>query len=246
MKKAIFITGSTKGIGKAIAIEAIKSGFFVYMNYAHDDQAAGFCEKELNDNGYSQDFKIIKADVSKIESIETIIEQINQQKYPLHGLVLNSSSNGKIRNSFLDITPTELEDMFRMNLFVPFFLVQKMANIICDQGTVVFIGSNVGVYPHSTYIPYGLTKSAEIFLAKMLVKEFSPRQITVNAVAPAFIETDMFPGKRSEEHLTSIKKKIAVHRFGQAEEVANAVLCLLTNPYINGSVLPVDGGYNFE
>ena len=246
MKKAIFITGSTKGIGKAIAIEAMKSGFFVYLNYAHDDHAAELCEKELNDNGYSQNFKIIKADVSKFESIETIIRLISQQEYPLHGLVLNSSSNGKTRNSFLDITPAELEDMFRINLFAPFFLVQKMANIICDQGAVVFIGSNVGIYPHSTYIPYGLTKSSEIFLAKMLVKEFSHRRITVNAVAPAFIETDMFPGNRSEEHLSNIKKKVAVHRFGQAEEVAQAVLCLLTNSYINGSVVPVDGGYDFE
>ncbi len=246
MKKSIFITGSTKGIGKATAIEALKEGYFAYLNYVHDDSGAAACAQELDSLGYAGSYKIIKADVSKQESIPFILSQMDHEAYPLHGLVLNSSSNGRVRNAFGSITPEEMEDMFRMNLFTPFFLVQSLADAICDGGAVVFISSNVGIYPHSTYIPYGLTKSCEIHLAKMLVKEFSPRKITVNAVAPAFIETDMFPGKRTPEHLASIRRKVAVHRFGTPNEVARGVMSLVTNPYINGTVLSVDGGYNFE
>ncbi len=246
MKQSIFITGSTKGIGKAIAIEALKANYYVYLNYVHDDKGAQKCADDLDDLGYSGSYNIIKADISSIESIPTILGQMDLDNHPLYGLVLNSSSNGKIRNSFGNITQEELEEMFQMNLFTPFFLVQSMVNYMIDGGSIAFISSNVGVYPHSTYIPYGLTKSSEIFLAKMLVKELAPRKITVNTVAPAFIETDMFPGKRTEEHLTSIRRKVAVHRFGKPEEVARATMSLLTNPYINGAVLSVDGGYNFE
>ena len=115
-----------------------------------------------------------------------------------------------------------------------------------EEGSIVFISSHVGIYPHSTYIPYGLTKAAEISLAKMLVKEFAERRITVNTVAPAFIETNMFPGNRTPEHLESIREKVAVHRFGKAEEVAEAVTALIENKYINGSVLSVDGGYDYK
>lgn len=246
MKNSIFITGSTKGIGKAIAIEALKDGYFVYLNYVHDDNGAQLCAKQLDDMGYADNYKIIKADVSSTESIPAILEQMDLASHPLHGLVLNSSSNGKTRNPFGKITPEEMNSMFQMNLFTPFFLVQSLVDYMIDGGSIAFISSNVGIYPHSTYIPYGLTKSSEVFLAKMLVKELADRKITVNTVAPAFIETDMFPGNRTEEHLNNIKRKVAVHRFGQPEEVAKATMALLTNPYINGAVLSVDGGYNFE
>ncbi len=246
MKTSVFITGSTKGIGKAIAVEALKAGYYVYLNYVHDEKGAQSCALELDSLGYAGDYKIIKADVSSTDAIPVILEQMDPENHPLHGLVLNSSSNGRIRNAFGSITPEEMEEMFRMNLFTPFFLVQTLANHIAEGGSIVFISSNVGIYPHSTYIPYGLTKSSEIFLARMLVKELAPRKITVNAVAPAFIETDMFPGNRTEAHQASIRRKVALHRFGQAEEVARGTMALLTNPYINGTVLSVDGGYNFE
>ena len=80
----------------------------------------------------------------------------------------------------------------------------------------------------------------------MLVKEFDSRGVTVNAVAPAFIETDMFPGNRTKEHLESIRQKIAAHRFGKPDEVAKVIINVLENPYMNGNVISVDGGYNYK
>lgn len=246
MKRAIVITGSTKGIGKATAIKALESNYFVYLNYAHDENAAAQCAKILDSKGYADSYKIIKADISDIDSLETFVSQIDFEQHMLSGVVLNAASNGITRNTFAQITPVEMETMFRINLFAPFFLVQKLADKICDGGAIVFVSSHVGIYPHSTYIPYGLTKFAEIFLAKMLVKEFSARKVTVNAVAPAFIETEMFPGKRTREHLENIQKKIAIHRFGKPEEVAKAIMSALENPYMNGNIISLDGGYNYQ
>ena len=246
MQNAVLITGSTKGIGKATALQALEQGWFVYLNYAHDDSGAKDCEEELERKGYHGRYEIVKADVSCESGIQELAEQIQGEKHPLKALVLNASSNGKTRNAFLDITMDEMEEMFRINLFAPFFLTQKLAEKIQSGGAIVFVSSHVGIYPHSTYIPYGLTKSAEIFLAKMLVKEFSERKITVNAVAPAFIETNMFPGNRSQDHLESIRNKVAVHRFGQPEEVAKIIMDVVQSPYMNGNVISMDGGYNFK
>lgn len=246
MRKAAIVTGSTKGIGKAIALELLKKGYFVYINYCHDEEAANVLKDYLNIRGFSKDYKIIKADISNKNGIVKFIEKIDFKSYSLCSLILNASSNGSVRNVFRKITEEEMLKMFWSNLFAPFFLVQSLADKIEEDGSIVFISSHVGIYPHSTYIPYGLTKAAEISLAKMLVKEFSERRITVNAIAPAFIETNMFPGGRTPEHLESIRKKIAVHRFGKVEEVAKAVIALVENKYINGSVLSIDGGYDYK
>lgn len=246
MKKAIVITGSTKGIGKATAIKALESNYFVYLNYAHDENAAVQCGKMLDAKGYADGYKIIKADMSDIDSLEAFVSQIDFEQHILSGVVLNAASNGIAHNTFAQITPVEMEAMFRMNLFAPFFLVQKLREKICIGGAIIFVSSHMGIYPHSTYIPYGLTKSSEIFLTKMLVKEFSERKITVNAVAPGFTETEMFPGNRTKEHLESIRQKIAAHRFGKPEEIAKVIINVLENPYMNGNVISVDGGYNYK
>lgn len=246
MRKAAIVTGSTKGIGKAIAIQLMREGYFVYINYFHDEDAAVRLKDDLDNDGFSMDYQIVRADISSNEGIEAFVGSLDFEKYELHCLILNAASNGKKRSCFRDISEDELTEMFRINLFSPFFLVQRLADKITDNGSVVFVSSHVGIYPHSTYIPYGLTKSAEIALAKMLVKEFEDKGITVNTVAPAFIETAMFPGNRTQEHLDSIRSKIAVHRFGKAEEVADAVVSIVKNKYINGSVLSIDGGYNYK
>lgn len=246
MKKAAIVTGSTKGIGKAIALRLINKGYFVYINYLHDVNAAEELKNMLDTNGFAGGYKIIRADITSRECIKDFIENIDFENHELHSLILNAASNGKKRSSFKEITEEEMSEMFRVNLFAPFFLVQSLAERIVDKGSIIFISSHVGIYPHSTYIPYGLTKATEISLAKMLVKEFEERSITVNTVAPAFIETEMFPGNRTKEHLDSIKSKIAVHRFGKADEVAQAVLSIVENKYINGSVISVDGGYDYK
>lgn len=246
MKKAVLITGSTKGIGKAIGMRMLAAGKFVYFNYANNNQAAADLSNELDTLGYNGMYKIIKADMQSLQGVDCLIDEMEFDKHELWGVVLNASTNGKSRNSFKNITPEEMNFIFNANLFVPFFLLQKLSDRICNGGSIVFISSHVGVYPHSTYIPYGLTKSSEAFLARMLVKEFDSRQITVNSVAPAFIETDMFPGNRTEEHLNSIKSKIAAHRFGQPDEVAQIVQSVMENKYINGTVVSVDGGYSYK
>ncbi len=245
MNQAILITGGTKGIGLAIARHMLAKQYFVYLNYAHDENAAYTASELLCKEGYADHFSLLKADISVGSQRSQMIERVLADGRPLKGLILNAASNGKVRHSFFDVTSEELYDMFETNLFSSFFLIQGFARNMAEEGRVIVISSAMGIYPHSTYLPYGLTKAAEIALVQMLVKELNTRRITINAVAPHCIETEMFPGKRPEAQLESMKNKIAVRRFGKTEEVASAVDLLIENGFINGEVLMVDGGYDF-
>lgn len=244
MKKAI-VTGSTSGIGREIGIRLLEKGFFVFFNYAHDDNKAKELFLYINELGYKDKFKIIKADFSQENSVNKFIDEIDLFN-GIDVLVLNASSNGKKRNVFGKITKIEMEEMFQTNVFSEFFLIQGLFNYMNDASSILFVSSNSGIYPHSTYLPYGLTKSCQIFLSKMLVKELSIKKIRVNTIAPANIMTEMFPGNRSEDQLKNIKSKIALNRFGLPNEVARMAIEIIENNYVNGATICVDGGYDFK
>ncbi|MCQ2530840.1 MAG: SDR family oxidoreductase [Lachnospiraceae bacterium] len=246
MEKSALITGSTKGIGKAIALKLLSKDYFVFLNYAHDDASAEALKKELDEKGFVGKYQIVKADVSTEEGTGVLKESVLGKGLPLYYLVLNAASNGTERNSFKNITRAEMAKMFEINLFSPFFLVQSFADSLAEGGAVLFISSAMGIYPHSTYIPYGTTKAAEIFLAKSLVKEFAEQKVRVNAIAPHCIETEMFPGNRGEEQLSRMKASLAVGEFGKAEDVADLALTVLENQHMNGAVIKIDGGYDYK
>jgi len=130
------------------------------------------------------------------------------------------------------------------NVNIPFILLQYLSPIIATQGSIVFIGSDMGIYPHAVSAAYSVSKAAVHMLAKSLVKEFAERQIRVNALAPGFIDTE-WQKEKPEWLRDNIESKTALKRFGTPAEVADACLSLIENSYINGAILQVDGGYCF-
>ena len=133
-------------------------------------------------------------------------------------------------------------DIINVNLTEPFFLVQKTK--MNDNGRIIFISSILAEIPHSISISYPVTKAAINALVKNLVKHFAERKITVNAVAPGFIDTDWHKNK-SEEVMKKITDRIALGWFGNVENVSSLVMEIINNDYINGQILTVDGGYDY-
>lgn len=241
MKVAI-VTGSTKGVGKAIGKKLLEANCRVIFNYAHDDQAANNLNEEL-DKKYRGRFLIVKSELSSFESMEYFIDTIKEFTSSVDYILLNAGITTK--QPFSSITKENWNSVINTNLTIPFFMVQQLSNIINDEGRIIFIGSILGKYPHSISLPYGISKSAIPMMAKYLVKEFKNKNVTVNTITPGFVNTSWHMNKPIDLR-TRIESKIANGKFAEPEEVANLCMHVISNNYINGSEICIDGGYCFE
>jgi len=233
MKYAL-VTGSTKGIGLAIAQKLSHAGYFVFTNGRSDNPKIDM----PSDCHY-----YVKADLSALEGVETLANTVLSKTQKLDCLILNAGTT--CRKALLEIGYTEWQQVMDTNVNMPFFLVQRLFNNIADNGSVVFISSATSLKPHATSVPYGVSKAAVNMLAQNLVKDFAPRGIRTNVICPGFIETEWQTSK-SNEHRQSITSKIALERFGTPKDIAEFCYSTIENEYINGAVIPVDGGYDFK
>lgn len=242
MKKAI-VTGSTQGIGKSIGQSLLENGYFVTFNYAHNEQAAQDLHMDLQEK-FAGQYTIIRADLSEYDEAKEFAmacKKVNGGKIDV--LVLNAAMTS--REPFEKVTWEDWKKVMDTNLNVPFFLTQEFADSLKNQGSILFIGSMLGQYPHAVSTAYGVSKAGIQFLAKSLVKEFETRQVRVNCICPGFVETTWQKNKE-EAHRRRIMDKIALHRFAEPREIADFALAVLENHYLNGEVLNIDGGYCYR
>ena len=239
--KTALVTGSTQGIGKQVGIDLLKAGYHVIFNYGHNDEGAKELEKEIS--LFSKNFSIIKNDFSTEENIYKFVSDVKQIINHLDVLVLNASITNK--NNIEDLTFSEWNDVIMTNLTAPFFLVKSFKNLIKTNGNIIFIGTILGLFPHSISIPYGVSKAAIHMLAKSLVKEFCENKIRVNVIAPGFVDTPWQKNK-APDHRKRIEDKIALHRFATVEEISNSVHFVINNNYVNGAILQLDGAYDYK
>ena len=243
MEKVVLITGSSKGIGKATAVEFAKvGGYKVVINYLTDKKNA----EELS-NYLKQEYKIetlvIKADVSNEEQVKEMIQEIINKFGRIDVLVNNAGI--AIDKEFEDRTVEDWKRTLEVNT-IGTFLVSKYAseNMMDNKsGKIINVSSTNGIntfFPSS--IDYDASKAAIINLTYNLAIQFAPH-INVNAVAPGWVNTEMnkeLPKDLIEEETEKIYKK----RFAEPEEIAK-VICFLASDdaeYINGTVIKVDGG----
>jgi len=240
--KTAVITASTQGIGKAISLAFLQKGYFVFMNYAHNDEEALNVKTEFNKK-YSNQFKIIKADLSNLRGLKVFTEEILGTCNFIDCLVLNAAITS--RTPLVEITPEIWQKIMDVNLNIPFYTVQKFASKIKKKGRIIFMGALMGQVPHAMSIPYGVTKAAIHFLSKSLVKEFAELEITVNTIVPGFVDTP-WQLTKEPEHRKRIEDKIALKRFSKPEEIALLCMSIVDNDYINGAVINIDGGYDYK
>lgn len=239
---AAIVTGASKGIGLAITAMLLRRGCRVIGNYRRDDEAAAAASEQLG--GLAKNLLWVKSDLSSLDGVEPLVQAAEKMRAGVRYLILNVGVTDK--TPFGEVSPEKWEWVLRTNLTVPFFLVQSLAQRLEERhGRIVFIGAAMGIHPHPLSYSYGASKAGVHFLAQCLVKAMSPRGITVNVIAPGFVETAMQENK-PPEHRRRVEGKISLRRFARPEEVADAVESVLDLPYVTGQVLGVDGGYDFE
>lgn len=244
MGRVSVVTGGTSGIGRGIAekiLENSSDGDRIFVNYAHNEQRA----KEFLEGLKKEDREkviLVKADMSSYEAMMSFVQVIKEKAGHVDWLICNAGISTYAK--YEDYTFEEWTKVVNTNLSIPVFLVKELRPVMNDGGRVLFMGSYAGQQAYSSSLVYGVTKAAVHFLTKSLVKEFEPKGITVNAIAPGFIQTTWHEN-RTQESYDRINKKIALHKFGEIQDVADLAYCILTNGYMNGSVVDIHGGYDY-
>lgn len=242
MEKYAFITGGTKGIGKAVAECLAKAGYQLILTFASDVQRADEVRMGLA-HQYGISVQVLQADSSDMNSIETIAAYLENKKIRLEALVLNAGLT--CRDTFEKMQFADWQRVFTANVHFPVFLLQRIVGYINKGGSVVFTGSLMAIEPHSVSLAYGVTKSAVHSLIKNLVKFLVPYEVRVNGVAPGFVDTEWQKNKPAEIR-QNIERKVSLGRFCEPEEVAEVYRMLIENKYFNGEIVVVDGGYSYK
>jgi len=239
--KVAVITGAGRGIGRAIALQFAEYGSKVVINYRSSiTQVEELLTMIKNAGG---DAIAIQADISREEEAKKLIEEAVKHFGRLDVLVNNAGITKD--NLLMRMTEADFTSVIDINLKGTFFCTKHAATIMLKQrsGKIINISSVVGLTGNAGQTNYAASKAGVIGMTKSVARELASRGITVNAVAPGFIETDM-TDQLSDKVKEATIANIPLKRYGIASEVANAVSFLASEAanYITGQVLQVDGG----
>ena len=235
------ITGSTGGLGKAIAFSLAEVGFDLILHYHNDEVGVLNLASDIR-NKYKRNVRMYKADLASEDEIDKMVCDIKENYFSLDVLV-NNAAISKDTDLLLK-EKEEFLNVLDVNLVAPFLLSKKLSSLLIDaSGTIINISSNNALgenYPES--IDYDASKIGLISLTSNLAKYFVPT-VRVNCVCPGWIKTKMSESLDNDFEQKE-KDKILLNRFATPEEVANVVTFLASNKasYINNAIIRVDGG----
>ncbi|MFT4413530.1 3-oxoacyl-[acyl-carrier-protein] reductase [Fredinandcohnia humi] len=239
--KVALVTGASRGIGRTIAIELAKAGAKVAVNFSGSEERANQVVDEIK--GLGKEAFAIQANVSDSESVSNMIKEVISTFGSLDILVNNAGITRD--NLLMRMKEEEWDDVINTNLKGVFLCTKAVTRQMMKQrsGKIINIASIVGVSGNPGQANYVAAKAGVIGLTKTAAKELSSRNITVNAVAPGFITTDM-TDKLPEDVKTEMLKQIPLGRFGETTDISGVVLFLASDNsnYMTGQTLHVDGG----
>lgn len=241
MKKTVLITGGSRGIGKATAELFCQKGYNVAFTYLTSIDSAAKLEKSLNEKGTAAAYL---CDVSDYMQVEGLVKKVAEKFGKIDAAVINAGVAKQ--NMLADVTSGEFDFLVNTNLRGAFNTAKAATKSMMwgRGGSIVFLSSVLGSDGCSCESVYSLTKGGINAFALSLAKELGGRGITVNAVCPGFIDTNMNDNLTREEKL-AIAQSVPLGRLGTPEDVANAVLFLAESPYVTGHLLTVAGGAIF-
>ena len=240
-KKTALVTGAGKGIGRAIALALAKMGVLVIVNYRGSKEQAEETVQKIREMG--QEAEVYPCDVSDFQAVETMMKTI-VSKYGRLDILVNNAGITK-DGLILKMSEEDFDKVVDTNLKGTFHTIRHASRQMIRQrsGRIINISSVSGVMGNPGQANYAAAKAGIIGLTKTMAKELGSRGITVNAIAPGFIETDM-TAVLSESVQQNIQAQIPLGHFGKPEDVAAAAAFLASEEagYITGQVLCVDGG----
>ncbi|WOZ80461.1 3-oxoacyl-ACP reductase FabG [Segatella hominis] len=240
MKYAL-VTGASRGIGKAVALRLAQRGFCTIINYLNNHEAAEQVKREIEqEGGYAE---LLPFDASQPQQIEAAIDQWESAHPDEWISILVNNAGIRRDNVMFMMSNDDWHDVLDTNLNGFFYITRRLLKHMMPRrhgGRIINMASLSGIKGMAGQVNYSAAKAALIGATKALAQEVAPRNITVNAVAPGFIATDMTKELPEDE----LKKMIPAGRFGKAEEVAALVDFLASDEaaYITGEVININGG----
>ena len=239
--KVVLVTGSSRGIGAEMIRAFGQRGAKCIVNYIDDPEGQNKTDAE-NVAQALTDPLVIQCDVTDREQVESMMMEIGDKRGGLDILINNS---GIIRDRTIKkLTVEEFESVVRVNLTGTFLVTQRAATVLRNGGRIINLSSVSGQMGLFGQANYSSSKAAIIALTKVSAREFARQQITVNAIAPGFIDVGMSKAM-PEEVMQNFIKQIPLGHLGDVSEIVNAALFLASSmsSYITGHVLNVNGGY---
>ncbi|HAR6917865.1 TPA: 3-oxoacyl-[acyl-carrier-protein] reductase [Staphylococcus aureus] len=241
MTKSALVTGASRGIGRSIALQLAEEGYNVAVNYAGSKEKAEAVVEEIKAKGV--DSFAIQANVADADEVKAMIKEVVSQFGSLDVLVNNAGITRD--NLLMSMKEQEWDDVIDTNLKGVFNCIQKATPQMLRQrsGAIINLSSVVGAVGNPGQANYVATKAGVIGLTKSAARELASRGITVNAVAPGFIVSDMTDAL-SDELKEQMLTQIPLARFGQDTDIANTVAFLASDKakYITGQTIHVNGG----
>lgn len=239
--KVAFITGGSRGIGRAGAVALARQGAKTILGYVSNEEAARQAADAIISAGGSAD--ILKVDVADPDACEAAAQQIAKQEGRIDILV--ASAGVSMDGLLLRLKTEDFDRMMAVNVRGALATAKGCIKSMMrnKHGRIIFLSSVVGEMGNPGQTAYAATKAALIGASKSIAREYATRGITVNAIAPGFIETDMTAGL-NEEQRAHMLKSVPMGRTGTAEEVAAVIAFLASDEaaYVTGQTLRVNGG----
>lgn len=240
--KTALITGSSRGIGRAIALDFAKQGANSVINYVNDEKSASNVVDEISQLGMQA--IAVKADVSNENDVKALIENAVSKFGKIDILVNNAGI--AIDVPFMERTVAQWNKTLSINLLGTFLCCKYSVPYMPEGGKIINISSTNGLNTVSAdCLDYDASKAGIISITKSLAQELAPK-ILVNCIAPGWVDTDINAGL-SAEYVKSESERIGVKRFGRPEEIAKVAIFLASDDasYISGATIVVDGGLNY-
>ncbi len=246
--KTVLVTGSGRGIGRAIAVKFAQEGATVIVNDLHDDDDVKETMSQLAATGAQA--KFIQADISQVANVQELAKQSIDAFGQLDILVNNAGV--EIRAPFWEVTEQQYDIVMNVNLKGMFFLTQAFVQYLKENNRPGVIVNNSSVHeelPFPNFASYCASKGAMQMVMRNLAVELAPLNIRINNVAPGAIRTPINANLLSKpELLGPLQNNISLHRLGEPEDVANVIAFLASDEakYVTGSTYYVDGGLSFH
>lgn len=239
--KVAIVTGASRGIGRSIAEELARHGAKVVINYASSPDKAAQTAAAIREQG--GEAVAVQADISQVAEVEKLFDSTLKQYGQVDILVNNAGI--MITKLLPQITEEDFDRIFAINVKGTFFACQQAARHMNSHGRIINFSTSVNGTMFPAYSIYAGTKGAVEQLTRQLAKEFGPKGITINAVAPGPVNTELFTVGKTEEQIAALSKMNAFGRLGQPDDIAKTVL-FLSSPeaqWITGQTIRTNGGF---